>query len=114
MLLRLQVAKKLTIKMTKQFIILLLALANSIIAFSQNHNYEVYALKFTSEVNIPSSAIAIDGSKTDSVTLVFIVWLIKGGNGKNILVDAGFHKDVEEAKILVLRTMFGRIQCFLD
>lgn len=86
------------IKMTKQFIGLLLALTNSIIAFSQNPNYEVYALKFTSEVTIPSSAIAIGAPKTDSVIAVFMFWLIKGNNGKNILVDAGFHKDVEEAK----------------
>ncbi len=84
--------------MTKQFIILLLALTNSIVAFSQNHNYEVYALKFTSEATIPSSLVAFDGPKTDSVTAVFMFWLIKGNNGKNILVDAGFHKDVEEAK----------------
>lgn len=83
--------------MTKQFI-LLFALTNSIIAFSQKPNYEVYALKFTSEGKAPSSAIAIGGSKTDSVTAVFMFWLIKGSNGKNILVDAGFHRDVEEAK----------------
>src|ERR1700692_267867 len=84
--------------MTKQIIILLLGLTNSILAFSQHPNYEVYALKFTSEGHKSSSAIAIGGSKTDSVTGVFMFWLIKGNNGKNILVDAGFHKDVEEAK----------------
>ena len=84
--------------MTQLFIILLFALTDSITAFSQNHNYEVYALKFTSEVNIPSSEIAIGGSKTDSVTGVFMFWLIKGNNGKNILVDAGFRRDVEEAR----------------
>ncbi len=84
--------------MKNQFIVLLFALSNSIVAFSQNHSYEVYALKFTSEATIPSAMVAIDAPKTDSVTAVFMFWLIKGKNGKNILVDAGFHKDVEEAK----------------
>jgi len=73
-------------------------LTNSIIASSQKPHYEVYAMKFTSEWKLPISAIAIGGSKTDSVTGVFMFWLIKGSNGKNILVDAGFHSDVDGAK----------------
>lgn len=84
--------------MAKQSIILLIALANSIILFSQSPNYEVYALKFASGPTIPASIIAIGGSKTDTVNLIFMLWLVKGNNGKNILVDAGFYKDVEDAK----------------
>ena len=84
--------------MKKRFSFLLFALTNSLIAFSQKPNYEVYALKFTSEWKLPISAIAIGGSKTDSVTGVFMFWLIEGINGKNILVDAGFHSDVDGAK----------------
>jgi len=84
--------------MTKRLSFLLFALTNSLIAFSQKPNYEVYALKFTSEWKLPISAIAIGGSKTDSVTGVFMFWLIEGINGKNILVDAGFHSDVDGAK----------------
>lgn len=82
----------------KQFIIPLLALTNSIIGFAQNPTYEVYALKFTSEATLPTSQIAIDGTETDSVTVAFMFWLIKGSTGKLILVDAGFHKDVDDAK----------------
>lgn len=84
--------------MKKQFVILSLVLATSISGFSQHPDYEVYALKFTSEGRIPVSFIAVGGSEPDSVTIVDMFWLIKEINGKNILVDAGFHKDVEEAK----------------
>ena len=84
--------------MIKHFIIFLFALTNSIVAFPQNPNYEVYALKFTSDARVPHSMVAMDGSKTDSLTAVFMFWLIKSKNGKNILVDAGFHKDEEVAK----------------
>ena len=40
----------------------------------------------------------MNGPDKDSVDISFIVWLIKGNNGKNILVDVGFLRDVEEAK----------------
>jgi glyoxylase-like metal-dependent hydrolase (beta-lactamase superfamily II) len=84
--------------MTKRFIASFLGLTISIISYSQNPNYEVYALKFAAGPTIPASMIAIDGSTTDSVTAVFTVWLIIGGKGNNILVDAGFHDDVVETK----------------
>ena len=85
--------------MSKQYIILL-ALISSIAVHSQKPNYDVYALKFTSETKIPISLVAIDGTQTDSLAAIFMFWLIKEKNGKNILVDAGFHKDVEVAKEL--------------
>jgi len=84
--------------MTKSITILIFLLVYTICAFSQKPNYQVYALKFTSELKGPSSVIAVGGSTTDSISLVFIFWLVKGDNGKNILVDAGFLKDVEDAK----------------
>jgi glyoxylase-like metal-dependent hydrolase (beta-lactamase superfamily II) len=84
--------------MTKSSIILIFLLAKTICGFSQKPNYRVYALKFTSELKGPSSVIAVGGSATDSISLVFMFWLVKGDNGKNILVDAGFLKDVEDAK----------------
>jgi glyoxylase-like metal-dependent hydrolase (beta-lactamase superfamily II) len=41
---------------------------------------------------------AMNGTSNDSLNMCFMVWLIKGNNGKNILVDAGFLRDVKEAK----------------
>lgn len=89
--------------MAKQFIITFLALTNSVFVFAQNPTYEVYALKFTSEATLPASQIAINGPETDSVTVAFMFWLIKGSTSKLILVDAGFHKDIEDAKEVDLR-----------
>jgi glyoxylase-like metal-dependent hydrolase (beta-lactamase superfamily II) len=37
------------------------------------------------------------GPKTDSVNVDFMVWLIRGA-GRDILVDAGFLKDIPEGK----------------
>ena len=69
------------------------------IAFCQTVNYEVYALKFAVAGDaLPISGFAMNASNNDSVKICFIIWLIKGNNGKGILVDAGFLKDIEEAK----------------
>ena len=75
------------------FVLLILSVTLS--AWSQTERYEVYAIKFAS----PAHPFAIsdwvaNGPKADSVNVDFMVWLIKGNNGKNILVDAGFLNDI--------------------
>lgn len=61
--------------------------------------YQVYAIKFAdSTYPFTVGDWADGGSKTDRVEIDFMVWLIKGNNGKNILVDVGFLADTEDAK----------------
>ncbi len=86
----------------KKFIsFILIALVAPVIASSQTVKYEVYAFKFAeSKYALPISAIAMHGPDNDSVKIFFMVWLIKGDNGKNILVDAGFSNDMAEARDL--------------
>ena len=87
--------------MKKIIFFILIVLSASVSAFSQTVSYEVYALKFAAMGRaFPISAFAMNGPDKDSLNIFFIIWLIKGDNGKNILVDAGFLKDVEEAKDL--------------
>ena len=61
--------------------------------------YNVYAIRFASS-GYPFSVAdwAVGAPKTEKVKIDFMVWLIKGNNGKNILVDAGFLGDTEDAK----------------
>lgn len=76
-----------------------MALSATLLANSQKEKYEVYAIKFTSMSQ--KSAIAdwsADAPKTDSINIDFMIWMIKGTNGKNILLDAGFLNDIEDAK----------------
>jgi len=69
------------------------------LALSQEVNYEVYALRYASVANpFPIAGLVLDGPDKEFVNAIFMVWLIKGNNGKNILVDAGFIGDIEEAK----------------
>jgi glyoxylase-like metal-dependent hydrolase (beta-lactamase superfamily II) len=60
-------------------------------AFSQNNTYQIYALKFASlNFKMPLAAAAVGSTSKDSTGLCYIVYLLKGNNGRMILVDAGF------------------------
>ena len=50
--------------------------------------YEVYAIAFTN-VQTVDGKWATNRNKPDSLSMCFMVWLIRG-NGRNILVDAGY------------------------
>jgi glyoxylase-like metal-dependent hydrolase (beta-lactamase superfamily II) len=61
-----------------------------------NSTYEIFALKFAERTNKTAvSDIAVGSSSTDSVNVCFMYWLLKGNNGKIILVDAGFTDDMK-------------------
>ena len=60
-------------------------------ALSQNNSYEIYALKFASlKFKFPITLFAVGSTSKDSVQPCYMLYLLKGKNGKNILVDAGF------------------------
>ena len=66
---------------------------------SQTEHYKVYAFSYPSIAHpSPISDWVDKGPQTDSVNIDFSIWLIKGDNGKTILLDAGFLKDIPEAK----------------
>jgi len=78
-------------------ILIILAIASN--ALSQTTTYEVYVLRYAAVRNpIPISVWSLNGPKDKTVNIDFVIWLIKGSNGRNILVDAGFLKDIPEAK----------------
>lgn len=54
------------------------------------NEYQVYALRFNESGDIPAREIAVGTTSTDSVSVCNMIWYLKGSNGRNILVDAGF------------------------
>jgi len=71
----------------------------SLTAWSQTERYQVYALRFASMPHpSPLSDWVDKGPEKDSVQIDFMIWLIRGANGRNILLDAGFLQDIPEAK----------------
>ncbi len=53
-------------------------------------SYEVYAVRFAGPESAPLSEAAVGGDPRQTVTVCNMVWLLKGSNGKNVLVDTGF------------------------
>ncbi len=71
----------------------------SLCAWSQTGHYNVYALRFASTAHPSPIADWVDkGPQNDSVNIDFMIWLIRGDSGRNILVDAGFLNDIPDAK----------------
>lgn len=65
-------------------------------SFSQNDKYEIYALKFASlNFKMPVAFAAVGSKSKDSTQICYMIYLIKG-NGRNVLVDAGFTEPLKK------------------
>ena len=83
----------------KKSLFIIFTLASAFLAQAQTQTYKVYAIKFARS-SYPFSAAdwALGAPTTDSIKFAFSIWLIKGSNGRNILMDTGFLNDIEDAK----------------
>jgi glyoxylase-like metal-dependent hydrolase (beta-lactamase superfamily II) len=80
--------------MLRNVLILFTLLINCSPSFGQI-NYEIYAIRFAGRIGRQAiTQIAVGSTSKDSVNTCFMFWLVRG-NGKNILVDAGFSDDQE-------------------
>jgi len=65
----------------------------STILAQKSNTYEIYAIEFARVPGyVHEKDFAINPVVKDSAKLIFMTWLLKGNNGKNILVDAGFKR----------------------
>lgn len=77
--------------MIKTVILIFFACLVPVLSVCQEKDeYEIYALKYLDGGTIPASEGIIGAETCDSLQLAYMIWLLKGVNGKNILVDAGF------------------------
>jgi glyoxylase-like metal-dependent hydrolase (beta-lactamase superfamily II) len=70
-------------------VILIHLLAGDVVYCQSSATYEVYAFRFGKGGFSKASEIAEGRNSNDSVSNCMMIWLIRG-NGKNIMVDAGF------------------------
>jgi glyoxylase-like metal-dependent hydrolase (beta-lactamase superfamily II) len=84
--------------MKKTFLLSIIAALLATAASAQPH-YKVYALRFAAMTHPTAISVwSYKGPDSDSVNIDFSIWLIKGDNGKTILLDAGFRNDLPDAK----------------
>ena len=77
--------------MNKKSVCALILLITGLISCGQVvDEYQVYALKFNESGSMHVRDIAVGTTINDSVRVCNMFWFLKGKNGRNILVDAGF------------------------
>jgi glyoxylase-like metal-dependent hydrolase (beta-lactamase superfamily II) len=52
--------------------------------------YQVYALKYLDGGKTLAKNMVVGANSKDSIDGTYMIWLLKGDNGRNILVDAGY------------------------
>ncbi len=55
--------------------------------------YEVFAIRYATIPNYPLRGLLAGADSGKRIDLAMMVWLLKGSDGRNVLVDAGFHRD---------------------
>jgi glyoxylase-like metal-dependent hydrolase (beta-lactamase superfamily II) len=77
--------------MIKKITLASILLLAAVISNSQaGGEYQVFALKYTDKQTISAQRMVARANPKDSLQICNIFWLLKGDNGRNILVDAGF------------------------
>jgi len=77
--------------MRKISILLFLFLATAASAQTPSDQYEIYAIKYATIRRFPVASLIKDPNPLRKMDIAMMFWLVKG-NGKNILVDAGFYR----------------------
>ena len=72
---------------------MLLALAASLAFRSAPPTYEVYAIRYATIPRFPVASLIKGADTSRRLDIAMMVWLLKGSDGRNVLVDAGFHRD---------------------
>jgi glyoxylase-like metal-dependent hydrolase (beta-lactamase superfamily II) len=74
-----------------------LTLVIAISAFAQVNpstpTYEVYAVSYAVIPDFPVSGLVAGADRSRKLDIQMMVWVLKGPNGANILVDSGFYRD---------------------
>jgi glyoxylase-like metal-dependent hydrolase (beta-lactamase superfamily II) len=76
---------------------LILSIAASVIALTSAQRpapptYDVYAVRYATIPGFHVSGLIAGADTSRRMDLAMMVWLLKGPNGRNVLVDAGFHR----------------------
>lgn len=54
--------------------------------------YEVYALRYATAQGLPVSSLVAGADPARTIDIPFMIWVLKGKGGRNVLVDAGSHQ----------------------
>ncbi len=55
--------------------------------------YEVYAVRYATIAGFPTRGLIAGADSSRHTDIAMMVWLLRGSDGRNVLVDAGFYRD---------------------
>lgn len=55
--------------------------------------YEIYAISYAVIPDFPVASLVAGADRSRKIDIQMMVWLMKGSNGSNILVDTGFYRE---------------------
>ena len=55
--------------------------------------YEVYAVRFATIANFPVSSLVAGADPGRRIDIAMMIWVLKGIDGRVVIVDSGFHRD---------------------
>lgn len=55
--------------------------------------YEIYAISYAVIPDFSVAGLVADADRSRKIDIQMMVWLLKGSNGANVLVDSGFYRD---------------------
>lgn len=78
-------------------IVAIALLALGLIGASARHGapptFEVYAVRYATVPSFRVSGLIAGADTSRRMDIAMMIWLLKGSDGRNVLVDAGFHRD---------------------
>jgi glyoxylase-like metal-dependent hydrolase (beta-lactamase superfamily II) len=74
-------------------LIILLAMLPPSVAQQNNPPYEIYAISYGVIPDFSVAGLVAGADRARKLDIQMMVWLLKGPNGSNILVDSGFYRD---------------------
>lgn len=60
---------------------------------ASNPRYEIYAISYAVIPDFPVSGLVAGADRSRKLDIQMMVWLLKGSDGSNVLVDSGFYRD---------------------
>ncbi len=58
---------------------------------AQTPTYQVYAIRYGATPDVPMRGLAPGADSTRRMDMPWMLWLLRGSDGRNVLVDAGFY-----------------------
>jgi len=77
----------------KKLILAVATIALTVKPSAEADKYEVYAVRFATIANFPVASLVAGADRSRRMDIAMTIWVLKGADGRLVVVDSGFHRD---------------------